>query len=47
MKPIEFADILTTELQLAHTGCLTHALCGGGAPVLPGLDAQCGAGDDH
>lgn len=27
MQPIEFADILSTDLQLAHTGFLTHALC--------------------
>lgn len=26
MQPIEIADILSTELQLAHTGYLTHSL---------------------
>ena len=34
MQPIEFADILSTELQLAHTGYLTHALCLQGTATL-------------
>ena len=27
MPPIDFADIMSTDLQLAHAGYLTHALC--------------------
>ena len=34
MQPIEFADILSTELQLVHTGYLTHALCLEGTATL-------------
>ena len=34
MQPIEFADILSTDLQLAHTGYLTHALCLEGTAAL-------------
>lgn len=34
MQPIEFADILSTDLQLAHTGYLTHALCMQGTATL-------------
>ncbi len=34
MQPIEFADILSTDLQLAHTGYLTHALCLEGTATL-------------
>ena len=34
MQPIEFADILSTDLQLAHTGYLTHALCLQGTATL-------------
>ena len=34
MQPIDFADILSTELQLAHTGYLTHALCLQGTATL-------------
>ena len=34
MQPIEFADILSTDLQLAHTGYLTHALCMRGTATL-------------
>lgn len=34
MQPIEIADILSTELQLAHTGYLTHALCLQGTATL-------------
>ena len=34
MQPIEFADILSTDLQLAHTGFLTHALCLEGTATL-------------
>ncbi|MBQ6983937.1 MAG: hypothetical protein IJQ20_03320 [Paludibacteraceae bacterium] len=34
MQPIEFADILPTDLQLAHTGYLTHALCLQGTATL-------------
>ena len=34
MQPIEFADILSSDLQLAHTGYLTHALCLQGTATL-------------
>ena len=34
MQPIELADILSTELQLAHMGYLTHALCLEGTATL-------------
>mgnify|MGYP003571298087 CR=1 FL=1 len=34
MQPIEIADILSTDLQLAHTGYLTHALCLQGSATL-------------
>ena len=34
MQQIEFADILSTDLQLAHTGYLTHALCLQGTATL-------------
>ena len=34
MQPIEFADILSTDLQLAHTDYLTHALCLEGTATL-------------
>ena len=34
MQPIEFADILSTDMQLAHTGYLTHALCLQGTATL-------------
>lgn len=34
MQPIDFADILSTELQLVHTGYLTHALCLEGTATL-------------
>ena len=34
MQQIELADILSTDLQLAHTGYLTHALCLQGTATL-------------
>ncbi len=34
MQPIETADILSSDLQLGHTGYLTHALCLQGTATL-------------